>query len=115
MLLNVLKSSHADVAFIQETHFKYDKLPILKSRFFPLTYHSTNPLAKSKGVSILVSSKLPWKCQAEMMDSEGHFVFLKGLVGETLAMLYTPNDQKAKFIAQTLDKLMEFAKSQFIL
>lgn len=118
MLLTDLRNSRADVAFIQETHFKHDKFPLLKNRFFPVAYHSTNPAAKTKGVSILISSRLPWQCQAALKDPEGRFVFLRGLVGDTpltLASIYAPNEHQDTFITSILDKLGEFTAGQLIL
>lgn len=59
MLMNDLRQAKVDVAFIQETHFKDNKLLVLKNKFFPLAYHSTNK-TKSRGVSILLSGRIPW-------------------------------------------------------
>lgn len=87
MLLNELKHSRADIAFIQETHFKNDKLPILQNKFYPLAYHSTNPTTKSRGVSILISNNLPWKYQDSIKDPTGRFIFLKGSIGESVVKL----------------------------
>lgn len=118
MLLDDLKRSHADIAFIQETHFKNDKLPILRNRLYPVTYHSTNLTAKSRGVSILISSKIPWKCQSYTSDPEGRYVFLKGLMGDTqvtLATIYAPNDRQATFLEEAMGKLQEFREGQLIL
>lgn len=69
-------------------------------------------------MSILLSGKLPWHCQAVVKDPDGLFVFLKGLVGEvqlTLATLYVPNDHQGRFLKHTLDKLLEFREGQLIL
>lgn len=118
MLLNELKHSHTDVAFIQEFHFKNDKLPILQNRFYPPTYHSTNPAAKSKGVSILLSSKLPWKYQDSIKDPAGCYIFLKGFIGDaqvTLATIYTPNERQDAFLRITLERLLDFTEGQLIL
>lgn len=118
MLLHDLKSSCVDVAFIQEMHFLSDRLPFLQNSYFPWTYHSTNPTSESKGVSILLSIKLPWHCQAVLGNPERRFVFLKGLVGEvqlTLATLYAPNDHQDRFLKHTLDGLLEFREGQLIL
>lgn len=49
----LLKDLKYDAAFIQETHFRDDKLPILKNRYYPVAYHCITSLAKTKGVSIL--------------------------------------------------------------
>lgn len=49
MLLQDVHCLKSDVAFVQETHFRDKKLPILKNRSFPMDYHSTNLTAKSQG------------------------------------------------------------------
>lgn len=118
MLFSDLKYSHADIAFIQETHFWDNKLPYLKNIFYPLTYHSTNKSAMSKGVSTLLSSKLPWTCRDTLVDMEGRIVFIKGLIGDiqlTLTTIYTPNDHQDIFNRRTLDLLVEFKEGQLIL
>lgn len=56
MICNVLK--YMWLSFRKPTS-GMTKLPVLKNRFFPVTYHSTNSVAKSKGVSILMSGKVP--------------------------------------------------------
>lgn len=118
MLIDDLKRTHTDIAFIQETHFKANKLPYLQCKLFPRTYHSTNPTAKSKGVSILISSKTPWHHQSSMIDPSGRFFFFKGLIGTvmvTLAAIYAPNEQQAKFIRDTMEKLDDFREGQLIM
>lgn len=83
MLLHDLKKSRTDIAFIQEMHFKTDKSPVLQNRFFPRVYHSTNCNSKSRGVSILISNKVPWQYQDVLEDPEERFLFIKGRVGES--------------------------------
>lgn len=117
MLLNELRHSHADVAFIQETHFKNNKLPLLQNKIYLLTYHSPNPKNKSRGVSILISNKLPWKYQDSIKDPMGRFIFLRGSIGEpkVMATIYAPNERQDAFLRVTLEKLSEFSEGQLIL
>lgn len=63
--LQDLKRSRIDIAFIQETHFKGHGFPLLRNRAFPIGYHATNPVAKTRGVSILISDKIPWTCTVQ--------------------------------------------------
>lgn len=42
IILRDLQRLGTDVAFIQETHFRDDKIRILKSWLYPTVYHSTN-------------------------------------------------------------------------
>lgn len=120
MLLNGLKRSQAQIylTFIQETHFRPDRPPCLKNRFYPLSYHATNMEAKSKGVSILLSIKLPWTCHETLIDSDSRYVFLKGSFGNiwvTPAAVYVPNDHQDIFIRRVLDTLFKFSEGQLIL
>lgn len=55
ILMQDLKRSYSDVAYIQETHFREGNVAILKNNFYPYAYHAFNRAAKSRGVSILVS------------------------------------------------------------
>ena len=105
ILLHDLQRFRIDVAFIQETHFRDDKVPILKSKSYPTVYHSTNQIAKSRGVSILLAGRVPWKYIESKRDTTGLFLFVKGEIGNirvTLATLYAPNDHQEFFLARRL-------------
>lgn len=118
MLLQDLKRSHSEVAYIQEIHFKEGKVPTLKSSLFPFVYHAFNRISKSKGVSILISRRVPWNLKDIRTDKEGRFLFLKGTIGGikvTLATVYVPNCNPDQFICSTINKLMEFAEGKLIL
>lgn len=106
MLLQDLHHKKTDVDFIQETHFRDGRLPILKNTFFLVVYHSTSKSTKSRGVSILTSRKVPWTCVDVKADPGGRYLFLRGTIGGTgitLASLYTPNAHQDLFITKTLD------------
>lgn len=118
MVLHDLKRMRVDVAFLQETHFRDDRLPLLRNRYFPLTYHATNIFAKSKGVSITISGKVPWKCSDTLVDAGGRCLFLKGTIGVvrvTLATIYAPSVQQDLLLRNTLAKLMDFTEGELIL
>lgn len=88
MLLNDLQRNKANLAFI---HFKEGNLPILRSRCYPTVYHSMYGAVKSRGVSILISHSVPWKCTEVKADPEGRYLFLRGDIGGievTLANIY---------------------------
>lgn len=111
MLLHDLKHHRADLALIQETHFKSSNHPILKNKLFPLAYHSTNGSSKTRGVSILISHKVPWKYTDIRCDPEGIYLFLKGEIGGvqvTLANIYVPNCHQDHFIHKIMETLLEF-------
>lgn len=91
--------------------------PCLRNRYFPLSYHASNVAAKFKGVSILLSGKVPWTCDDTLVGTEGHYVFIKGSLGDTqvtLATIYAPNDRQDAFLHRILNLLMEFKEGQLI-
>lgn len=93
-LLKELKKGKPKFVFLQETYFQTDKVPKLTDSFFTQTYHATNNLAKSKGVSILISRDASFEVTDKIVDPEGRFLFLKGNCSGTpmtLANVYFPN------------------------
>lgn len=111
MLLHDRRRMRADIVLLQETHFRENSLPLLKNRYFPTVYHSQYTEAKSKGVSILVSARVPWTLIDVQMDKEGRFLFLKGVIRDrkvTFANLYDPNDHQDIFLKRRLDQLVSF-------
>lgn len=97
MLLNDLRHLNADIVLLQETHFRENTFPILKNRFYPTLYHSTYSEAKSRGVSIMISAKVPWSLIAVSSERMGRFISVRGLIGRikvTIASLYAPNSQQ---------------------
>ena len=90
MMIQDMDRARADIVMLQETHFKDLKIPLLKSKHFPFVYHSAYAEAKSRGVSILISARVPWNLIDVQTDKEGRFLFLKGCIGDiklTLANL----------------------------
>lgn len=117
MLHNDMRCLRANIVLLQETHFRENKFPILKNRFYPTVYHSTYSEAKSRRVSILISANLPWSLVEVLTDPLGRFLFLKGQIGGvrvTIANLYAPNCQQDTFIKKHLPTLRKFAKGQLI-
>lgn len=111
MLLYDMRCMKADIILLQETHFKENALPIFKNRFYPVVYHSMYTEAKSRGVSILISAKIPWTLIDTKSDKEGRYLFLKGWIGEvmvTLANLYAPNVHQHTFLKHHLQRLTQY-------
>lgn len=117
MLLHDMRRLKADVIFLQEKHFRNNCLPILKNRFYPVVYHSKYAKAKSRGVSILFSAKLPWTCIDTKTDGEGRYLFLRGRIGdveESLANLYAPNERQGVFLKRHITQLLQYSVGQLM-
>lgn len=67
-LLRELKKGRLHFAFLQETHFKTHNTPRLTDSYFTEAYHATNDLAKSKGVTILISKEANFELTDKLMD-----------------------------------------------
>lgn len=117
MMLKDMRRLKEDVVLLQETHFRENTFPILKNRYFPIVYNSTNSEAKSRGVSILILAKLPCSLTDVRSDLLGRFLFNKGQIGGigvTIANLYAPNIQQETFVKKHLTILRKFSEGQLI-
>lgn len=116
-ILSVLLKSQADIILLQETHFKRPLLPVFKSPRFPIQVQAPGT-SKSRGVAILISSKLRATVNDQLIDLEGRFLFLNvHIEGDafTLALLYAPNEQPTCFIDTCLASLQKFACGPIVL
>lgn len=105
------------MVFLQETHFRSDSIPKLHNSFNPTVYHATNDYSKSKGVSILISKNCPLQVQDTMLDTNVHYIFLRGKLHTkpiTLANLYAPNRQQVPFFRNTLQLLTSFHRGMLV-
>lgn len=108
----------ADIAFLQETHFRTDKIPKLANKYFSTSYHSLSSTTKTKGTSILISKSLPWQFLEEYHDQEGRFLLLKGKICSqtfTLANIYLPNSNQLPVLQTFLSTLDSFLEGTLIL
>lgn len=115
-LLRQLKVN-LSIVYLQETHFKHQNIPKLTNNLFTKAYHATNPLAKTKGVTILINKNSSLNTNIHS-DPEGRYIFLKGnWEGSpiTLANVYFPNKAHITFCTKIINKLKWFAEGCIIL
>lgn len=108
LVLSSLKHMQAHYCFLQEIHFCAEKIPKFHDCSFPTTYHGCSPDSKSKGVCILIRNLTSWSFWDQWCEAEGHALFIKGMVGDsmvTLANLYLPNSNQITFLDTVLAKL----------
>lgn len=60
MVLREINRLKAHIGFLQETHFRADRVPCLRDRKYPLTYHACATDTKTKGVSMIIGKNIPW-------------------------------------------------------
>ncbi|CAH2276183.1 endonuclease [Pelobates cultripes] len=97
-LLRELKKKHVAIAMLQETHFKEGSTPRLRDRHYPDNYFCNHPTAHKSGVAILLAAELEFKELDRVQDSQGRYLFLKGIIADkiyTIATIYVPNRRQA--------------------
>ncbi|KAM4034867.1 uncharacterized protein ACNLHF_021577 [Anomaloglossus baeobatrachus] len=102
---------------IRETHFKKDHVPILRDRFYPVWFHSVNPEARSKGVSIALHKHLVHTIVDSCIDEQGRYIFLKLKVANsmfTIANWYLPNTNQISTCRALLTQLSDFAEGTLV-
>ncbi|KAM5158282.1 protein transport protein Sec61 subunit gamma [Mantella aurantiaca] len=116
--LRELKRLHSEVCFLQETHFKIDKIPKFSNHDYPHVYHSGSPVSSAKGVSTLISKHISWKIRDQWSDDEGRLLFVKGEIEGSLytfANLYLPNSGQVLFLEKALSALEGFQEGVLII
>lgn len=102
------RSLGADILLIQEMHFRSDCTAKLANLSYPIALHATNKQAKTEGVSILISKCLRLQIADSLIDDNGQYLFIKGVLWDrpiTLANIYSPKMAQVwyfRFIAKTL-------------
>lgn len=117
-VLSVLAKQKAQFIFLQETRFHLDSIPKLTNYLSHIAIHSTNPTAKTKRASILLSKHAPFQLLDSLVDPEGRFVFIKGLYASkplTLANIYSPNEYQVSFFRKISDLLLSFREGMVLL
>ncbi|CAH2311399.1 Hypothetical predicted protein [Pelobates cultripes] len=110
-LLREMKKKHVSIALLQETHFKEGTHPRLRNRHYPNNCFCNHPTSYKTGVAILLAADLEFTELDRVQDSQGRYLFLKGVIAEkiyTLASIYVPNKRQAPFLRNTLHQLEDF-------
>lgn len=116
--MSTLAKQKAQFFFLQETHFLSDSIPKLTNNLYHTVIHSTNPTAKTKGASILISKHAPFQISDSLVDPEGRFVFIKGLYTFkplTLANIYSPNEHQVSFFRKISDLIFSFREGMVLM
>nr|ACO51577.1 Retrovirus-related Pol polyprotein LINE-1 [Aquarana catesbeiana] len=117
-VLSSLSKHKAHFIFLQETHFRSDAIPKLSNHIYRSAFHATNPDAKRKGISILISKHANFHLSDSLIDPAGRFIFLKGTYAAkpiTLANIYCPNEHQVTFFRSTCDLLASFQEGLVLL
>lgn len=100
------------ILLLQETHFKSSNVPPCSNKYYPVWYHSSNPMGSSKGVSIGFHKSFSPQVLDSKIDPNGRFIFLRLSFSSriiVLANLYFPNQGQLPFARTVFDLLRNFA------
>lgn len=110
-ILSFLKREDVSVAFLQETHLE-DRDNVRLRRGWVGQVFATTYSSYSRGVAILVSKRLAFRCLNCVKDSQGRFVIVKGiLLGKevTFMNLYCPPGHSPDFLSKAFAQFAELA------
>ena len=91
-LIAKMKRENQHVIFWQETHMMRDEHEKLKKLGFKNTFYSSYK-GHTRGVAILISNKVTFQLDTQIVDKEGRYVLVKGLLDSrevTLLNVYRP-------------------------
>lgn len=115
-MLSALTKHRAHFLLLQETHFRTDTIPKLGNHIYNKALHSTNPDAKTKGVSILISKFANFHLLDSKIHPEGRYIFIKGTSKPiTIANVYCPNEHQLSFFRKVCDLLSSFQEGIVVL
>lgn len=117
-LLRKLKKGRPHFAFLQETHFKTHSISRLTDSYFTEAHHATNYMAKSKGVTILISKEANLELTDKLTDPDGRYILLKGKhngIPTTLANVYFSNSSHLTFCRRLVKEIEGFSSGRVIL
>ncbi|OCT62698.1 hypothetical protein XELAEV_18043786mg [Xenopus laevis] len=118
LLSSELRHLKAQVAFVQETHFKISSVPRWSNKYFPDIHSSIPQRNKTKGVAILFGRNFNFKVLSTKKDPNGRFVFVKGTLGTqklTFANIYLPNEHQDTTFHTITEALLGFTEGLLIL
>ncbi|XP_069808018.1 phosphatidylinositol 4,5-bisphosphate 3-kinase catalytic subunit delta isoform-like [Dendropsophus ebraccatus] len=113
-----MHKQHVQILLLQETHFRADHVPRLQNRHYTYWLHSTNPEAKSKGVSIAIHRSLPHDLLDTFVDKNGRYAFAKIRIASTLytvGSIYLPNSGQGRVLSDILLEVDTFLEGILIL
>ncbi len=106
-VMAMLKNKNCDVVFLQETHMSKEESEKLCVGWVGHVFYSIGSV-KSRGVIILVSKHLQFKCLKQFKDSSGRMIIILAEIQSQkliLATIYAPNLDDPNFFIDLESKL----------
>ena len=105
--LNGYKNKTPYICYQQETHLKTRDTYRLRLKDWKKIFHANRHQQKA-GVVILISDKIDFKTKAVKRDKEGHYIMIKGSIGEediTIINIYASNIRAPQYVRQMLTSI----------
>lgn len=110
-----IAKQNPEVVFLQD--LKSSEISVLKTKKFSRQFQAPGS-SKARGVAILLSNSLRFQISDIKSDSDGRYLFLKGLLEGcpyTLASIYAPNMQQLQFLENVLLELSNFRDGPLVI
>lgn len=117
-IMGELRSLKAEVVLLQETHLYLGKSKRIATSEFPYWIYGDSPIRGAKGVAIGFAKGVGFTIEERVIDPEGRFLFIRGsLKGMecSLANIYCPNNNQARFLVGILAKFETFKRGRAII
>lgn len=108
--LTFLKSQHADVIMLVETHVTGHLQSSLKKPWVGWAYHATHT-SYSRGASVLVAKRVPFELVLLQTDQKGRYVFLHATInGSPILILacYVPPPYNSNVVKEGLAFMLQY-------
>lgn len=110
-IMSYLKKENVSIAFLQETHLE-DKEVIKLQKGWVGQVFAASYSSSGRGVIILVSKKLPFRCLTCVKDNQGRYVIVKGVLSGkniTLMNFYCPPGYPPDFLTRAFAAFSELS------
>lgn len=117
LLLTELRSAHADIVFLQETHFNKEGNFAFAKSLYPTAYVASTDRKKA-GVAILIADSCPFQLISSFSDPNGRFIILQGTLRDvslTLCNVYAPNSAQIQFLSKVLARLSRLPSTALVI
>ena len=114
-VMTMLRSKKYDVVFLQETHLSIEESEKLRRGWVGHVFYSIGS-SKSKGVIILISKHLQFKCLKQIKDDSGRMIIVLAEIQSQkliLANIYAPNVDDQDFFFD-LERKLQAAGDQAV-
>ena len=117
-ILNQLRRSNCQIAFLQETHLSEVEHEKLKRSWADKIFYSSHQSGRKRGVSILIHRQVNFTPTKIHKDSVGRFILVNGSIDGiqvSLMNIYAPNEDEPGFIRTIFTAILQHSNGILLL